>query len=326
MTESQTECVVFVGELCGHNEGITCILTIPENPEMLITGSRDRTIIVWKVDTSTIKKSTEKEYLIYGIERKLTGHNSCISDISISSDRKYLLSSSWDKTVRLWNLTTGKTVKHFIGHKNNVLSVAFSCDDKQIVSSSSDHAINLWNCIGVCKQVKSDNDIDGHTDNVTRVRFSPNAEDNIMVSTGRDNIVKVWKMTDFTLKHNLKGHTSYINALIISPDGSLIATGDKNIIILWDIHEGRELGSYSTTDEVYCLCFSPTRYWVCAATGSDIKIWDLETKYEVASISSFSYTDKRKQKYTCLEWSSDGKTLYIGRSDNKIEVWAVKSK
>ncbi len=46
--------------------------------------------------------------------------------------------------------------------------------------------------------------------------------------------------------------------------------------MLWDLAEGKRLYSLDAGDIIHALCFSPNRYWLCAATSSSIKIWDLE--------------------------------------------------
>ncbi len=46
--------------------------------------------------------------------------------------------------------------------------------------------------------------------------------------------------------------------------------------MLWDLAEGKRLYSLDAQDIIHSLCFSPNRYWLCAATQSSIKIWDLE--------------------------------------------------
>ena len=106
----------------------------------------------------------------------------------ISSDGAYALSASWDKTLRLWELATGTTTRRFVGHTNDVLSVSFSADNRQIVSGSRDRTIKLWNTLGDCKFTITDK---GHTEWVSCVRFSPNPQNPVIVSSSWDKLVKV---------------------------------------------------------------------------------------------------------------------------------------
>lgn len=106
----------------------------------------------------------------------------------ISSDGAYALSASWDKSLRLWELSTGNTTRTFVGHTNDVLSVSFSADNRQIVSGSRDRSIKLWNTLGDCKFTITEK---GHTEWVSCVRFSPNPQNPVIVSAGWDKLVKV---------------------------------------------------------------------------------------------------------------------------------------
>lgn len=147
---------------------------------MLLSASRDKTLIIWNLT---------REESAYGYpKRSLHGHSHIVSDCVISSDGAYALSSSWDKTLRLWELSTGNTTRTFIGHTNDVLSVSFSADNRQIVSGSRDRTIKLWNTLGDCKYTITDK---GHTEWVSCVRFSPNPQNPIIVSCGWDKLVKV---------------------------------------------------------------------------------------------------------------------------------------
>jgi len=207
-----------------------------------------------------------------------------------------------------------------------VLSVSFSADNRQIVSGSRDRTIKLWNTLGECKyDIKED----GHTEWVSCVRFSPNVMNPVIVSCGWDKVVKVWELSKFKLKTNHYGHTGYINAVSVSPDGSLAASGGKDgITMLWDLNEGKHLYSLEAGDVVNALVFSPNRYWLCAATASCVKIFDLESKSIVDELKpAFTETGEEGREPECVSiaWSADGQTLFAGFTDNAIRVWTVSS-
>lgn len=70
------------------------------------------------------------------------------------------------------------------------------------------------------------------------------------------------------------------------------------------------------------------RYWLCAAYGPSIKIWDLESKEMVEElrpevVSQSQGSKAEPPQCLSLAWSTDGQTLFAGYSDNIIRVWQV---
>jgi len=314
-----SETLVHRATLKGHSGWVTAIAApIDTASNTLLSASRDKSVIVWHLDRSADDYGAAK--------RSLKGHSHFVQDVVISSDGQYCLSGSWDGTLRLWDLNTGATTRRFIGHGKDVLSVAFSVDNRQIVSGSRDKTIKLWNTLGECKYTIAEPE--GHSEWVSCVRFSPMVANPMIVSGGWDKMVKVWNLTNCKLKCNLAGHTGYINTVTVSPDGSLCASGGKDgVAMLWDLAEGKRLYSLDAGDIIHSLCFSPNRYWLCAATQGCIKIWDLESKSVVDELRP-DYNKTFGKKATVpycvsLAWSANGDTLYAGYTDGLIRVWAV---
>jgi guanine nucleotide-binding protein subunit beta-2-like 1 protein len=306
------------GQLKGHDGWVTSLATTGEKRDMLVSGSRDKSVMVWNLT----RTATE-----YGKPlRSLRGHSHFVQDVVLSNDGHFGLSASWDGTMRLWDLATGNATRRFVSHTKDVLSVAFSVENRQIVSASRDRTVKLWNTLGECKFTFDEG---GHTEWASCVKFSPNAATPIVVSGGWDRIVKVWSLSTYKLKTNLVGHTGYVNTVTVSPDGSLCASGGKDgTAMLWDLNEGKHLYSLEAGSMINALCFSPNRYWLCAATQASLKIWDLESKNVVADLTKNhpDFAPKSKDPNALsLAWSADGLTLFAGYSDNMIRVWEVAS-
>ncbi|KAL3931720.1 MAG: hypothetical protein SGBAC_011177 [Bacillariaceae sp.] len=306
------------GTLEGHGDWVTSLATTPEDPNLLLSSSRDKSVIVWQLTHSNTSSD-------YGFARRaLRGHSHFVSDVVISSDGQFALSASWDSELRLWDISTGKTTRRFVGHEKDVLSVAFSADNRQIVSGSRDGTIRLWNTLGECKFKISGDQSEGHTEWVSCVRFSPSQSVPLIVSAGWDRLVKVWNLTNCKLRNDLIGHTGYLNTVCVSPDGSLAASGGKdNTAMLWDLNEGKRLYSLDAGQIINGLVFSPNRYWLCAATDDSIKIWDLESKVVVDTLRPEEPEHGSMPACTCLAWSSDGLILFAGYSDKLIRVYSV---
>ncbi|EFP89129.2 guanine nucleotide-binding protein subunit beta-like protein [Puccinia graminis f. sp. tritici CRL 75-36-700-3] len=275
-----SESLLFKGTLAGHAGWITAIATSAENPDMILTASRDKTIIVWQLS---------REDGAYGFPKRiLRGHNHFVSDIVTSSDGQLL--------------TTDRSCLDHVTEPSSYGTLSESANTKSRMKATPDG----FSC----------------------VRFSPNPMNPVIVSAGWDKVVKVWELSKCKLRTNHHGHTGYLNTVTVSPDGSLCGSGGKDgITMLWDLNEGKHLYSLEAGDIINALVFSPNRYWLCAATASCIKIFDLESKSIVDEIKpDFTDIDTKKAKVpecTSLAWSPDGGTLFAGYTDNLVRVYAV---
>merc|ERR550514_2489370 len=309
-----SEALQLRGVLKGHSGWVTDIATSFENPNTIISSSRDKSLIIWEL--------TEGEDVGYA-RKCLTGHNQTVQSVVTSSDGQFALSGSWDKTMRLWDLNVGSSVRTFSGHTSDVFSVAFSQDNRQIVSGSRDKTIRLWNTLAECKYTISE---DQHSDWVSTVRFSPSAKQPLIVSAGWDKLVKVWNLNNCKLRTNLAGHTGVLYTVTISPDGSLCASGGKDgTAMLWDVNDGKHLYSLDAGSTINALTFSPKNYWLCAATDTTIKVWDLENKEVLDELTTANPPKSGIPWCVALTWSADGNTLFAGSTDGNIYVYEVGS-
>ena len=116
----------------------------------------------------------------------LTGHTGGVNSAIFSPDGKYIVSSSWDDTIRIWDARTGKELQTLTEHTDWVYSATFSPNGKYIVSSSSDNTIRIWDArTGMELRI-----LKGHTDRVTSATFSPDGK--YIVSSSLDKTIRIW--------------------------------------------------------------------------------------------------------------------------------------
>ncbi|NJM86462.1 MAG: hypothetical protein HC847_03880 [Hydrococcus sp. RU_2_2] len=80
----------------------------------------------------------------------LVGHLDRVSTVCFSCDGKTLISGSWDKTIKIWQIDKGQEICTLTGHLDAVLSVAISPDGQKIISGSADNSIKIWRCNWSC--------------------------------------------------------------------------------------------------------------------------------------------------------------------------------
>ena len=156
------------------------------------------------------------------------GHSSTVTSIAVSLDGLYALSGSVDKTVILWEMSTGREVRTFKGHSESVTSVAFSPDGRYALSGSNDKTIKLWD-VSDGREVRS---FEGHSDWVTSVAFSPDGK--YILSAGGD--IRLWDAsTGARVKRIFWGQSRAVQSVAFSPDGKSALSGGPKGVQLWDV-------------------------------------------------------------------------------------------
>ena len=88
--------------------------------------------------------------------------------MAFSKDGAKIVSGSWDKSVQVWDASTGAKLQQLNGHIYCVRSVAFSHDGIHIVSGSDDMSVRVWDASTGAELQQ----LHGHTDRVNSVAFS----------------------------------------------------------------------------------------------------------------------------------------------------------
>ncbi|THG12911.1 hypothetical protein TEA_021389 [Camellia sinensis var. sinensis] len=164
------ETLVLRGTMKAHTDWVTAIATPIDNSDMIVTSSRDKSLIVWHLT---------KEDRVYGLpRRRLTGHSHFVEDVVLSSDGQFALSGSWDSELRLWDLSTGITARRFVGHSKDskTIVVDLKVDAKQEAEMNEGGAAvssGVKNKVIYCTSLSWSADgstlFSGYTDGIVRV-------------------------------------------------------------------------------------------------------------------------------------------------------------
>ena len=163
--------------------------------------------------------------------------NSPIYSVAFSHDGIHIVSGSLDKSVRVWDASTGAALQQLNGHTDSVYSVAFSHDGIHIVSGSFDNSVRVWDAsTGAALQ-----QLNGHTGSVNSVAFS---HDGIYIVSGSsDASVRVWDVSTGAALQQLNGHTEAIRSVAFSHDGCIVSGSSDSSVRVWDVLTGGALQS-----------------------------------------------------------------------------------
>lgn len=223
-------------------------------------------------------------------EKTFAGHEGDVYCVAISPDNTKLATGSFDKTVRLWDLATGKAIAVYRGHEGKVMAVAFSPDGTKLASGGQDKTVRVWTV--VTEAAEGDKVADGpaaeqtlkeHPSHLLGLAFSPNGK-TIAAATGAKT-VHLWNVDDGKETRKIEAHEGSVYVVAFSPDGQKLATGGLDKAVkLWNVADGTELKKFEGHVEgVFTLSFSRDGSFVYSG-GSDrtIRKWNLADGMQAA--------------------------------------------
>ncbi len=288
----------------------------------------------------------------------LKGHNDYVNSVTFSPKGDLLASGSSDATVKLWQVSAGKSLKTFSRRNGPVFSVAFSPDGNTLVSQSANNKISLrqvrnrkkiktlpghdsliysiaFNHNGTLlasgsddysvklwqiKDGKNLNTFLGHEHSIFSVTFG-GPEGDILASGSGDNTIKLWQVSDGALLTTLSGHSDYVFSVAFSPKGDLLASGSMDgTVKLWKVKDGTLLRTFLGHESwVWSVTFNASGDVV--ASGSEdkaIKLWRVRDGKNLSTLLGHD------SFVYSVAFSTSGEILASGSGDKTIKLWEIE--
>jgi WD40 repeat protein len=272
-----------------------------------------------------------------------------------------MVTASWDRTVRLWDLEDGVEMKKMEGHRDFVYGVAISRDGQFIASGDFSGTLIAWNRDG--KSLTGPIKI--HTDRIWSLDFSPDSA--VLASGSDDTTTRLWNTKTWQVQGNPIKCGPEIVCVRYSPSGEYLAIATFENIQIWNPSRRKCIAKFEG-HSAFNIAWSFSLAWTpdgkqLISCGNDldptIRIWDSSTWKQVgkpwkghdgaismialnhtgtllasASIDSqvrlWRLSDERNIaifKHTnqalCATFSTDGKHILSGGRDKVISKWAV---
>ena len=251
----------------------------------------------------------------------LKGHFGSVNAAAFSPDGSALASGSWDQTVKLWDIHSGREQMTFQGHSEGVVCLSFSPDGNLLASGSGERnmagIVKVWSV----SDGKERTTLKGHTDGILSLAFFPDGTR--LISASFDKTLKLWDTAaEHRLTTQLRGHTAGAWAVAFSPSGKLLASGGQDRTVrIWNARTWEEVGTLKGhTRLVTCVCFSPdSSLLVSGSADNSVRVWDVESQVEVFKLAG------HVKEITCASFSPDGKMLATGSQDNTVKIWDMET-
>jgi WD40 repeat protein len=263
--------------LSKHNKSLSTVAFIPNNGNLLVTGSQDGTVRLWdklKPDQAPITLQSQ------------VGE---IKSIAVSPDGKWLaVAGTKGTTAQLWNIESSNNPKLFPlqGHTEIVNALSFSPDSTWLATGSDDKTVRLWNM----KTTTPGNQsvlLPGHSNKVTQVIFSSYGH---WLATGESKSSYLWDMKNISssssptiLKTSSHSTEDDIRGLVFSPDEKYLAAAVGYSVQAWDLTAKNLPNTAATimgdsTQWINSIAFSPNnRHLATGGINSEVKLWDMQS-------------------------------------------------
>ncbi|KAL2346779.1 hypothetical protein Fmac_000779 [Flemingia macrophylla] len=219
--------------------------------KLLASGGHDKKAVLWYTDSLTQKTTLE-------------GHSSLITDVCFSPSMDHLATSSYDKTIRIWDVENPVyPYRMFTGHSAAVMTVDFHPNMNDLVCScDGDGEIRYW-IINSCARVFRGGN--------TQVRFQPRL--GRYLAAAAENIVSIFDVETQACLYFLREHTKPVYCVCWDPSGEFLASGH--------------------TKTVDCVCWDPSGEFLASVSEDSVRVWSLGSGSEGECVHELS-CDRRK--------------------------------
>ncbi len=243
--------------------------------------------------------------------REFKGHEGPTRVVRFTPDGTKLIScSGWpegDKTIRIWDVKTGKVIHTLKGHTDNIDGMCVSANGKTILSGGSDGTARLWD-VTTGKELKK---FDGHKKaGVPGVVIAPDGKTAVTGDTS--GTIIAWKTDTLQEVFKVKGHTDHVRGLAFTPDGkTLVSVSWDRSMKTWNPADGKEKKTIAVgAGKIEGLAITPDGKEVVLACPR-LSRWDLEMGQELKRYTTGGLS---------VDISTDGKWLLVGRYGGEMNL------
>ena len=289
--------------LSGHTDDVKSLTPSPDGT-ILVSGSADKTIKFWDMQTG-------------GVIKTFHGHTSGVRSVSISADYTTIASCSWDKTIRLWNIQTGEC--YCIIQQEFVSSICFFALKSQHFISVSVGKVQEWDVNGHQVTPAYDGSCVSFSLDGTKFILCNGAVIQVQTSDSRE-VVTEFHVENAGIRANVLNAIGYC---CFSPDGRLIAFAVHHTAYVLDITNSEPSLIETLIGHTYgivSLAFLSPTSLISGSWDESVKFWQIGVSSispDVTDLKSIFYTSPIK---SITLQAKDGIAI-SSDSDGVVRIW-----
>lgn len=310
----------------------------------MITASLDKTarIWTWNTDNQKFLNALKNPRLI----STLQGHEGKINCAKFSPDGNQILTTSEDRTARIWDIEQGRLQTLLTGHEDGVKYAEFSPYGDKVVTASADKTARLWDVDNRQILIKPFMTFQ-HERTVERAKFAFGRQ---RVITTAGGATLIWDISNEHLITKLSqlvfepsaneqrlliisgntvtvsspnfqpvrtlSHSNKVDFAQLSEDGQRVVTVSDKTAQIWDIDHETTLITLQHETPIRHIAFSRNGRRVSSAVGNAALLWDADSGQLITTLS-------HEYPVTYVEFSLDGQKIVTVAEDNKVRVWQI---
>lgn len=315
-----------IANLQGHTAYVNAVVVTPDG-RRAISAAADHTLRVWDIATPFAHGGIAESWRELKV---LKGHSDSVEKILITPDGRRVISSSVDKTIRIWDLDSGEQLHALRGHQSIISVFMILPDGRRLVTSSiEDFSVKVWD-IESGRQLYV---MRGHTNSISDFTVTPDGR--FAVTASGDKTLKIWMLPPPLLSnqevaaveiHTLKNHSASVRSVVIAGKRKLVISGSADKAIkIWNLQDGEEYRTLLGHNEgVSTLLLTPDeQHLVSSSMDSTIRVWDISQGIEIGLPPDLqlAITPGHTDNVNALAVTADGMRAVSVSSDGTGKVW-----
>ena len=244
-------------------------------------------------------------------------HTDNVCAVSFSPADKNLVSASWDKTLKIWDIETISVLITLTGHTERVFTVAYSQDGKRIASGDEGGTIIIWNpeTGEILKR------FEGHLKSISSIQFSPDGKH--IVSSSADKTIRLWDLEDHAELRQYNKTDTYSNLfehIAVNPVENTLSYSLDNCLVLLNLETQSVFRAFCATEgNVNSFAFSSDGEKIITTSGKTLLLWNLKTGKLHRTFRG------HHDEVFFVSFSIDGNRVVSTSVDKTLKIWDIKS-